>query len=179
MDIEEMQNICFWDILVLDEGHRAKNVKTQLSTSLKSFEIRKQKIILTGTPVQNNLEEFYAIFDLIKSGVFGTFSRFKQQFSNPVKVGLQKNATKYERELAFKLLIKLKELYGPYFIRREKNQIFKMVSAEVIKRPLMTDELPLKTDLVIWMPLSNLQKEIYSLIVANQQSMINRQGTVD
>lgn len=83
------------------------------------------------------------------------------------------------RELAFKLLNKLKELYAPYFLRWEKSQIFRIVSAEVIKRPLGTDELPLKTDLVIWMPLSNLQKEIYSLIVENQQNMLNRQGTVD
>jgi ATP-dependent helicase STH1/SNF2 len=51
--------------MVVDEGHRAKNVATKLRKALKEFIVSKQKIILTGTPVQNNLEEFYSIIDLV------------------------------------------------------------------------------------------------------------------
>ena len=51
--------------MVLDEGHKAKNVSTKLRKALKEFKVRFQKIILTGTPVQNKLEEFYSILDLV------------------------------------------------------------------------------------------------------------------
>jgi SNF2 family DNA or RNA helicase len=60
-----MNQICKWDVMVVDEGHRAKNVATKLRKALKEFIVSKQKIILTGTPVQNNLEEFYSIIDLV------------------------------------------------------------------------------------------------------------------
>ena len=60
-----MNQSCKWDVMVVDEGHRAKNVATKLRKALKEFIVSKQKIILTGTPVQNNLEEFYSIIDLV------------------------------------------------------------------------------------------------------------------
>jgi len=63
-DFEFMQENITWDVMVLDEGHKAKNVATKLRKSLKAFQVRRQKIILTGTPVQNKLEEFFSIIDL-------------------------------------------------------------------------------------------------------------------
>lgn len=67
--------------MVIDEGHRAKNIATKLRKSLKAFQVTKQKIILTGTPVQNNLDEFFSLFDLVKEGVFGTQANFKRTFA--------------------------------------------------------------------------------------------------
>lgn len=64
-DSLQLQKGCTWDILVIDEGHRAKNINTKLRKSLKEFTVSKQKIILTGTPVQNNLDEFFSLFDLV------------------------------------------------------------------------------------------------------------------
>ena len=58
--------------MVIDEGHRAKNVNTVFRKALKEFKVKNSKILLTGTPVQNNLVEFYSIIDLVKDGAFGT-----------------------------------------------------------------------------------------------------------
>lgn len=57
--------------MVIDEGHRAKNVHTKFRKALKEFRVKRSKIILTGTPVQNNLEEFYSIIDLVQDDAFG------------------------------------------------------------------------------------------------------------
>lgn len=70
-------------------------------------------------------------------------------------------------------------MYNPFFLRREKKEIFKTVSSEVLQRPLKWNELPLKTDLVVWIPLSKTQKEIYKLIIENQSSMLTEKGKID
>ena len=51
---------------------------------------------------------------------------------------------------------KLRKMYERHFLRRTKNQIFTVVSAELIGRALKNNELPLKTDLVVWLPLSEV-----------------------
>lgn len=64
------------DLMIIDEGHKAKNVNTKFRKSLKEIFVSKQKIILTGTPVQNNLNEFYSLVDIINDGILGTFKEF-------------------------------------------------------------------------------------------------------
>ena len=87
-DYQKVQECAKWDILIMDEGHKAKNTNTKLRKALKDFKVEKQKIILSGTPVQNNLEEFYSIVDLVQDGIFGTLQSFKNVYANPIKKGL-------------------------------------------------------------------------------------------
>ena len=91
-DYELMQQTCKWDVMVVDEGHKAKNVATGLRKALKEFKVEKQKVILTGTPVQNNLEEFFSLLDIVQDNMFENLNQFKTDFANPIKKGLQKNA---------------------------------------------------------------------------------------
>ena len=143
-------------MLVIDEGHKAKNTATKLRKALKDFKVQKQKIILSGTPVQNNLEEFYSIVDLIKDGIFGTLKDFKNNYANPIKAGMMKHASYAKKRKAIRLLDDIKDLYRPHFIRRTKREIFQCKSSEMSEKPLSWNELPLKTDLVIWVPLSDI-----------------------
>ena len=69
--------------------------------------------------------------------------------------------------IANDLIAELKQKYRPFFIRRTKKEIFKVMSSELSDKPLEWNELPLKTDLVIWIPLSKVQKKIYEMIVNN------------
>ena len=80
---------------------------------------------------------------------------------------------------ATELLSQLKELYRPFFIRRTKKEIFKCMSSELTQRPLEWNELPLKTDLVIWIPLSNVQKKIYQMITENPYVKKNLTNTTN
>jgi SNF2 family DNA or RNA helicase len=118
--------------------------------------VTRQKIILTGTPVQNNLEEFFSIIDLVQDDCFGNMAEFKRNFSGPIKKGLQKYARFTQKRNATELIQKLKDIYQPHFIRRTKREIFKCLSSELSLRPLEWNELPLKTDLVVWIPLSKI-----------------------
>ena len=69
------------DLLVVDEAHKGKNYNTTFSKNLKNFVVRKSKVLLTGTPVQNNLNEFYTLFEITHNGLFGTRTEFKENFA--------------------------------------------------------------------------------------------------
>lgn len=73
---------------MVDEGHKAKNLQTKFRKALKFFEVSHQKIVLTGTPVQNNLIEFYSIIDLVQDKIFGSLENFKDHYADPIKKGL-------------------------------------------------------------------------------------------
>jgi SNF2 family DNA or RNA helicase len=60
-----------WDMLIIDEGHKLKNFETQIRRTVRDFNVRNQKIILSGTPVQNNIVEFYSLLDLVAPAILG------------------------------------------------------------------------------------------------------------
>ena len=142
------------DVLIIDEGHKAKNIHTKIRKGLKDIYVKKQKILLTGTPVQNNLNEFFSLVDIIEDGILGTFSEFKVKFSSVIERGLKKNANYKQMNKAQEMIKELKEIYRPHFLRRTKKEIFKIKSSELSETPLLATELPLKTDLVVWIPLN-------------------------
>jgi SNF2 family DNA or RNA helicase len=156
-----------YDVLVVDEGHKAKNINTELRRNLVALRVKGHRLILTGTPLQNNLSELWSVFDFIQPKIFGSFNRFTREYAEVIERGLLKDASARDKAKATDLSAKLRQMYEPHFLRRTKNQIFKVVSAELIGRPLKTSELPLKTDLVVWLPLSESQAKIYRFMLEN------------
>jgi SNF2 family DNA or RNA helicase len=62
-----------FDIIVVDEGHKAKNINTELRRNLVELRVKNSRFILTGTPLQNNLNELWAIFDFVQPKIFGSY----------------------------------------------------------------------------------------------------------
>lgn len=143
-----------YDVIVVDEGHKAKNVNTELRRNLVALRVKGHRLILTGTPLQNNLAELWSVFDFIQPKIFGSFSRFTTDFASTIERGMLKDASARDRDRAAGLSARLRLMYEPHFLRRTKTQVFRTVSAELLGRPLRAHELPLKTDLVVWLPLS-------------------------
>lgn len=65
-----------FDLVICDEGHRLKNAQIKTSAAVNSLST-KRRIILTGTPIQNDLSEFFAMCDFVNPGVLGTYQVFK------------------------------------------------------------------------------------------------------
>lgn len=80
------------DLIVFDEGHRLKNKKSKLILKMKVFRCPK-RILLTGTPIQNNLDELYTCVSLINPQLFTSESLFKNIFEKPILLGMSKKAT--------------------------------------------------------------------------------------
>ena len=70
----------FWDILVVDEAHSMKNSSTRKHQLVKNLS-KRHLLLLSATPVQNNLSELYNIIDLLRPGYLGTWSQFKEKYS--------------------------------------------------------------------------------------------------
>ena len=107
--------------------------------------------------------------DIVEDGILGTISEFKTQYHNQITKGLKKRALFKDMFRAKELILKLKEIYRPHFLRRTKKEIFEIKSSELSKTPLEACQLPLKTDLVVWIPLNDIQKKIYSLILEEDE----------
>jgi DNA excision repair protein ERCC-6 len=135
-----------WDYMILDEGHKIKNKETKVSKYCKDFMTR-YRLVLTGTPIQNNLSELWTIFDFINPGQLGTYTEFHEEYEEPINRGGYSNATNKQIEAGFRASVLLRNIIEPNILRRLKSQV--------------AEQLPSKIDRVVFSPLSDLQVDLY------------------
>lgn len=97
-----------FDSVIIDEAQYVKNFRTQRYKALKKLNTR-FRLALSGTPIENNLEELWTIFDLLNPGLLGAHSSFMSKYQQL-----------YDNPLA---LSRLKEIIKPFILRREKDSI--------------------------------------------------------
>ena len=85
------------DLLVCDEAHRLKNSENQTSKALNSLPV-KRRILLTGTPMQNDLQEFYSMVDFTNPGILGTCEEFRRNYMYPILRGREPDATDRQKQ---------------------------------------------------------------------------------
>ncbi|KAM9743930.1 DNA excision repair protein ERCC-6-like [Menidia menidia] len=159
-----------WDYVILDEAHKIKNTSTKTAKSAYAIPSR-NRILLTGTPVQNNLREMWTLFDFACQGaLLGTAKTFKTEYENPITRAREKDATPGEKALGSRMSENLMALIKPYFLRRTKSEVQKkktMVKEEPSDKKDKTDsgavmpKLTRKNDLIVWTYLSAVQEDIY------------------
>lgn len=141
----------YWDYIIADEGHSLKNPSTDQHKAIARISRSPQthRLLLTGTPIQNNMKELWALFDWATAGrLFGAQKRFLNQFAIPIEEGRMKNASFHTLRIASKANKELQERLRPHFLQRMKNKEFK-------------DCLPVKKELVVWLHLSDAQRKLY------------------
>ena len=114
-----------WDLLVLDEGHRIKNSNTQVSMAMNAVPSR-GRILISGTPMQNNLGELYALFSFVSKGtLFGDSREFLSKFSQPIVGSRSKDADSAARLEGARALQMLTRIISPFLLRRDKEKLLK------------------------------------------------------
>uniref|UniRef100_A0A8B9HDM0 DNA excision repair protein ERCC-6-like n=1 Tax=Astyanax mexicanus TaxID=7994 RepID=A0A8B9HDM0_ASTMX len=168
-----------WDYVILDEAHKIKTSSTKTAKSAHAIPAR-NRVLLTGTPVQNNLREMWALFDFACQGaLLGTAKTFKTEYENPITRAREKDATPGEKALGLKISQNLMDLIRPYFLRRTKAEVQQKKQnakgtrheEEENKCPNAGDsaEMPSltrKNDLIIWTYLSEVQEDIYQQFIS-------------
>ncbi|XP_053737684.1 DNA excision repair protein ERCC-6-like [Synchiropus splendidus] len=168
-----------WDYMILDEAHKIKNTTTKTAKSASAIP-SKNRVLLTGTPVQNNLREMWALFDFACQGtLLGTAKTFKTEYENPITRARERDATPGEKVLGSRMSENLMAIIKPYFLRRTKAEVQK---TKMNARHQVTEEngndnqraseqlnnsgaemptLKRKNDLIVWTYLSSVQEDIY------------------
>ena len=154
---DALNNITSLELLVCDEGHRLKNAYgTKTSVALeRSLAIR--RLVLTGTPIQNNLEELYAVIQFAIPWYLGTLKEFKLKYIDPIKK--YKNSSSYKPDEMCPSELLLREKLKRIMIRRTKDEVMQSI-------------LPPRVELILRVGLNGTQKsqyieEISSLNVEN------------
>lgn len=135
-----------WGYVVLDEGHKIRNPDLDISLTCKQIKTY-NRIILSGTPIQNNLIELWSLFDFIFPGRLGTLPVFEQQFSVPINMGGYANASNVQVQTGYKCAVILRDLISPYLLRRLKSDV--------------AQDLPKKNEMVLFVKLTQYQQDLY------------------
>ncbi len=140
-------NMIAWDCCVADECHAIKERKSETTYALNEVNAL-CRIGLTGTAIQNKYEELWTLLNWTNPGHFGPISTWKASICDPLELGQSHDATVYQLSRARKTAKKLVEnLLPQFFLRRMKT--------------LIKDQLPKKTDRVIFCPLTQTQADAY------------------
>eukprot|EP00729_Bicosta_minor_P004166 gene4166-19173_t len=119
-----------WDYVILDEGHKIKNHTRAVSKKCREVQT-KHRLLLSGTPIQNNLNELWALFDFVCFGeLLDTLKVFNEEFANGIENSTLRNASENVRGRGERLAIELRELIKPHFLRRDKTILTKLANKE-------------------------------------------------
>ncbi|KAJ9102250.1 hypothetical protein QFC19_004795 [Naganishia cerealis] len=144
-DIDTLKQIPFL-YCVLDEGHTIKNGKSKLSIAIKTLQSN-HRIILSGTPIQNNVLELWNLFDFLMPGFLGSEKQFNDRFSKPILANREGKASSKQSEAATLALDALHKQVLPFLLRRLKEDVL--------------DDLPPKIIQDYYCELSSVQKLLY------------------
>jgi ATP-dependent helicase STH1/SNF2 len=138
--------------IIVDEGHRLKNKDAKLVNDLKTYP-SKHRLLLTGTPLQNDLGELWALLNFLLPHVFDNVENFDSWFNAPF---LGEKITMNEEEHLL-IIQRLHQILRPFLLRREKKDV--------------ESQLPEKVEKVIRVPLSGMQRKLYDQITTRSKSL--------
>ncbi|KAJ3315176.1 DNA-dependent ATPase protein rad54 [Boothiomyces sp. JEL0838] len=133
-------------LLLCDEGHRLKNADSQTYISLNALNA-KRRVILSGTPIQNDLTEYFSLLSFAIPNVLGTGAEFRKKYEIPILRGRDADATEKDRLRSEECLQELLSTANKFIIRR---------TAE-----LLTKYLPTKYEYIVFCRMTEFQKKLY------------------
>uniref|UniRef100_K3W760 Uncharacterized protein n=1 Tax=Globisporangium ultimum (strain ATCC 200006 / CBS 805.95 / DAOM BR144) TaxID=431595 RepID=K3W760_GLOUD len=142
-DFEEMEQI-HWRLIVVDEAHRLKSSGSRVLKQMRSFRCDR-KLLLTGTPLQNNIQELWVLLNYLEPVKFDNMEEFNASFG---------------KLISQEQVEELQKLLGPYILRRVKEDVEKSI--------------PPKEETIIAVELTTLQKQYYRAIYDKNKSFLFR-----
>lgn len=140
------------DLVVADEGHRLKTVQNKCALAIQSLNTSR-RVILSGTPIQNDLSEFFAMVDFVNPGLLGTFKMFMKEFEGPIVKSRQPGALKKDIEKGEARGEELRELTSVFILRRTAD--------------ILSKYLPPKSEYIIFCNPTSTQANIYREVLAS------------
>jgi TATA-binding protein-associated factor len=154
-----------WNYCVLDEGHLIKNSKSKTSQAVKNFQSN-HRLILSGTPIQNNVLELWSLFDFLMPGFLGSEKVFQERFAKPIAASRFAKSSSKEQERGALAIEALHKQVLPFLLRRLKEEVL--------------DDLPPKILQNYYCDLSELQRNLFDDFTKRQgQEIQAKAGNAD
>ncbi|KAJ3907418.1 DNA repair protein, SNF2 family [Lentinula edodes] len=153
---------CKIGLLLCDEGHRLKNSDSLTFQALNGLDV-KRRVILTGTPIQNDLSEYFSLLNFANPNYLGSKNDFKKNFENHIIRGRDASASDAFKAESEKKLKELGGLVTKFIIRRTND--------------LLSKYLPVKYEQVVFCGLSEFQLSLYRLFISSPEIKALLRGT--
>lgn len=140
-----------WRYLIIDEAHRLKNEQSQFSQTIRLINVQ-HRLLLTGTPLQNNLHELWSLLNFLLPDVFASSEQFDEWFDLDVE----------DNEAKQRMITQLHKLLRPFMLRRLKIDV--------------ETSLPPKTETILFTGMSEMQKNLYRQILLRDIDTVNGGG---
>ncbi|KAK5990175.1 TATA-binding protein-associated factor mot1 [Cladobotryum mycophilum] len=150
-----------WNYVVLDEGHLIKNPKAKITQAVKRL-ASNHRLILTGTPIQNNVLELWSLFDFLMPGFLGAEKVFLDRFAKPIAASRYSKASSKEQEAGALAIEALHKQVLPFLLRRLKEEVL--------------NDLPPKILQNYYCDLSDLQKKLFEDFTKKQGKKIQAEA---
>jgi len=134
-----------WKYMIIDEGHRMKNHHCKLTQILNTYYTSNNRLLLTGTPLQNKLPELWALLNFLLPSIFKACNTFEQWFNAPFAITGKK--VELNEEETILIIRRLHKVLRPFLLRRLKKDV--------------ESQLPDKVEYVIKCEMSGLQRKLY------------------
>ena len=152
-----------WVHMIIDEGHRMKNAQSKLTLTLTQYYNTRFRLILTGTPLQNNLPELWALLNFVLPTIFKSVKSFDEWFNTPFANTGSQDKMELTEEEQLLVIRRLHKVLRPFLLRRLKKDVEK--------------DLPDKTEKIIKCKFSSLQAKLYKqLVTYNKMSVSDGKG---
>ncbi|KAJ4965527.1 hypothetical protein NE237_017376 [Protea cynaroides] len=139
-----------WKYLIVDEGHRLKNANCKLLKELNIVPVE-NKLLLTGTPLQNNLTELWSLLHYILPDIFSSLEEFESWFDLSGKCNNEAQQEELEEKRRVQVISKLHAILRPFLLRRMKLDVEQM--------------LPRKKEIILYANMTDYQKNFQDLLI--------------
>jgi DNA repair and recombination protein RAD54 and RAD54-like protein len=146
LNIEELNNTPV-GLLLCDEGHRLKNGESQTFTALNGLKVDR-RVILSGTPIQNDLSEYFSLLNFANPSLLGTRNEFRKKYEIPILRGRDAAGSEEHRQKGDERLAELLTVVNKFIIRRTND--------------ILSKYLPVKYEHVVFCKLAPFQMDLYN-----------------
>ena len=151
-------------LLLCDEGHKLKNAESQTFIALNGLNVQK-RVILSGTPIQNDLSEYFALLNFANPDYLGTRSDFRKKYEIPILRGRDADGTDVDQQKGNERLAELLTLVNKFIIRRTND--------------ILSKYLPVKYEHVVFCKMAPFQKDLYNYFIQSPdiKSLLRGKGS--
>ena len=151
-------------LMLCDEGHRLKNGDSQTFTALNGLNVDR-RVILSGTPIQNDLTEYFSLLNFANPNLLGTRMEFRKKYELPILRGRDAAGTDADRKKGDECLAELLTLVNKFIIRRTND--------------ILSKYLPVKYEHVVFCNLAPFQKDLYNYFIRSPdiKSLLRGKGS--